>query len=154
MAITQTLTKTKLTKLKPNAVLEVDIGGAGTAWAPIESYGREISVSGGGYTSDKYETFTEDFSELGEQGEWQVTVTYTYTEGTGEPFPDLFAAVGSACDVRWAPKGDDTGNLRFTTSGGNMISHTPPTGAAADGYVTVSFTIASGTLTAAAIPAP
>jgi hypothetical protein len=152
MAISSTLTASKLLKLKPNAVLEVDIG-SDDSWEAIESYGREISVSGGAFSSDKWETFTLDISELGEQGEFQITVRYAYTEGSGEPFPDLFAALGSPCDVRWAPKGDTAGNYRFYTSGGNMTSHTVPTGAASDGYVVVEFVIASGTLAREEIPA-
>ncbi len=126
MAITGTLTDANLVKMS-NAVVEIDEDGSGTTWAPIESWATAVEATRGGVpTADDPTLDGERHLSVGIQENSRIKVTILYDEAAGGPAVNLYdAALGSNKDIRWSKSGA-SGDRRFFTNGGKLLSCSPP----------------------------
>lgn len=141
MAISGALAETALIKMS-NAVVQVDIGGAGSAWANVESWANQVTATRGEIpTSDDPTLDGGRHQTAGIQGKSKVEVTLLYTETTTGPAYNLYTLLGTAVDVRWSKSGA-SGDLRYYTDNGILVSCTPPQYSANDnGNTKITFAI-------------
>lgn len=100
----------------------------GSTWNSIEGSSNKIEVSeqkrmnGVAYTPD---TDTAVIS-YGKLEPVEITVTCIYTKTSGEAWARVKAAFvasgGSRLDLRFAPEGNTTGNLQYTTGSSKPVS--------------------------------
>lgn len=125
MAISGVLTDTALIKMS-NAVVQVDIGGTGSAWANIESWANQVTATRGDIpTSDDPTLDGERHQTAGIQNKSRVECIVLYTETTTGPAYNLYTLLGTAVDIRWSKTGA-SGDLRYYTDSGILVSCTPP----------------------------
>lgn len=104
----------------------------GTAFTDISGFSNSVEVGGGDREIGTFFTADGDTPILGagKRGELEVTLKAVYTEGASDPFMVALSAYEGATDLyaRWAPKGNATGNLQYTTSKGIVVSPVYPQG--------------------------
>lgn len=126
MAISGTMVEGDLVKMK-DAVVEVDIGGAGSAWAAVESWSTIVEPARGVVpVTDEFTLDSEQHVSIGQVGTSTVRLTYFFTEDSTDPFSNLFSIIGTACDIRWSKSGT-ANDLRFYTTAG-IITDAPAPG--------------------------
>jgi hypothetical protein len=135
---------------------DVEISTDGTVWTDISGFTNSVGIDGGDRATSEFFTLDGDTPIVtkGKRGLINVTVSALYTEEDGEPY-DIVSGVVEANGnlyVRWAPLGTGSGNLRFTTTKGIIVSPVFPAGAAdsADA-VPLEFTVRVGAVNKAAI---
>jgi hypothetical protein len=133
MAISGTYTAGDAVSFK-DALVEVELTGADSVWADIDSWATEVTISGEEVpTSETYPFEGDPITFAGNKTPVRVEVAIVYTEGTAAAFYQIRtrfeAAPGGSFDVRITPKGSGSGNLKYTTSGGKLVACPPPVGA-------------------------
>jgi len=97
----------------------------GTAWVTFSGSMSSVEVGGGERNVGEAYTADGDIPLLGggKRGPLEVTVNYVYAEGStgatgmAEICRGVYeTAGGGTFNVRWAPKGSDTGNFLYTTN--------------------------------------
>lgn len=140
--------------------LQVDLTPvSASSFADISTWGTEVSVSGGDLPTTQFYAFQSGGPIIfeGNRNPFRITVTVLYTEGAGDPFPNIwdkhedpagnYASDLSAMNVQWSPGGADTGDNVFTTSGGKLVDCPPPQGNAEGTDPTqFTFVIEAGTI--------
>lgn len=116
-----------------DCLVEVELTGADSAWADIDSWATEVSVSPGTVPiQDTYPFEGNVITFAGSRGSDEVTVTVVYTEGSTDPFQNIFdrfaSASGPDFGVRWVPQGSASGNFRFEITVGKLIACSLPQG--------------------------
>lgn len=132
-------------------LLEINLAGAG--WVAIDSWATRIEVTGGDIPFNEVRPFTggaEVF--VGSKSSYNIEVEVLYTEGSTDPFVNIWDAYEASNDVdlevRWSPKGAGAGGYRFTTSGGKLLNIELPDGAGdADEPNVLVFTVQAGSIT-------
>lgn len=124
---------TGATNLK-NVVVEVSTDN--TEWVDISGTFNSIDISGGERDTGEVYTAEGDMPIVG-SGKMKLTkckVKVVYTEGEAEAWRMFFDAYTEGTDIylRYAPKGDKTGNLRFTSGKGFVTSPVYPSGDVAE----------------------
>ena len=116
-----------------DCLVEVELTGADSAWADIDSWATEVSVNPGTVPfQDTYPFEGSAITFAGSRGSDEVTVTVGYTEGATDPFVNIFdrfaAASGPTFGVRWVPQGSASGNYRFEITAGKLTGCSLPQG--------------------------
>ena len=130
-----------------DCLVEIDLTGADTAWADIDSWATEVSVTPGTVPfNDVYPFEGNAITVAGSRGSDEVVVTVVYTEGSTDPFQNIFdrfaAASGPDFGVRWVPAGSASGNFRFEITTGKLIGCSLPQGGGDAASATVfTFTV-------------
>jgi len=136
----------------------VDQTPSSSSFVQIESWATDIQVAGGDTPVSNFNTFDVPIVYTGEQNPYTVTVTCVYSEAAAtDVFPEIYddyvAAPGLAYDFRWTPKGNTTGNFRFTTSGGKLVNVMHPSWTATGATPsTFQFVIACSAITRDTVP--
>lgn len=113
------------------ANLDIDMGATGS-FAEIESWATSVAQSGGEVpTANQPVLNGVRIISTGTPAPIVLTVTVVYTEGSTDPFNNIYTAYRAAsddrkCDIRWSKKAATTGDNRFTTSGGKLTHCTLP----------------------------
>ena len=125
MAISGTMAEADLVKMK-DAVVEIDIGGAGSAWAAVESWSNIVEPTRGIIpVTDEFTLDSEQHVSIGTLGASSVRCTFFFTEGSTDPFDNLYGQIGAAVDIRWSRTGTNP-DLRFYTTNGILVDSPPP----------------------------
>ena len=130
-----------------DCLVEVELTGADSAWADIDSWATEVSVSPGTVPfSDVYPFEGSAITFAGSRGSDELAVTVVYTEGSTDPFQNIFdrfaSASGPDFGVRFIPAGSSSGNFRFEITTGKLIGCTLPQGGGDAASATVfTFTV-------------
>jgi hypothetical protein len=125
MAISGTMAEGDLVKMK-DAVVQVDIGGAGSAWAAIGSWSNSVEPTRGTVPiSEEFTLDGEQHVSIGQIGTSRVRCTFFFTEDSTDPFSNLYAQLGEVVDIRWSKSGT-ANDLRFYSSNGVLIDAPPP----------------------------
>ena len=125
MAITGTMVESDLVKMK-DAVVEFDIGGAGSAWAPVESWANSVEPQRGTVpVSSEFTLDAEQHVSIGPLDTSRVRITLFWTEDSTDPAQNLYTVIGTAVDVRWSKSGT-AGDIRYYTTAGILIDAPPP----------------------------
>lgn len=138
-----------------NCAVAVDQTPASSAFAEISSWATSVSVSGGDVPTSQQYPFSGDVIVLvGNQQPFRITVEVVYTEGTNDPFTEIWddfqANPGLDYDVRWVPQGSASGYHQFTSGGGKLINVTAPQGTGEGAGATMfSFEIEASSITRA-----
>ena len=112
---------------------EVEVNLSGAGYASIHSWATRVTVSGGEIPYSDVRPFDKGAEVyVGAKGSYTVEVEILYTEGSTDPYQNLWDAYEASndvsCDLRWAPKGSGQGGFSFTTSGGKLTSVSLPQG--------------------------
>jgi len=130
-----------------DCLVEVELTGADSAWADIDSWATEVAVTPGTVPfNDVYPFEGNAITFAGSRGSDEVTVTVVYTEGSTDPFQNIFdrfaSASGPDFGVRFVPAGSASGNFRFEVTTGKLIGCTLPQGGGdAASATTFTFTV-------------
>ena len=130
-----------------DCLVEVELTGADSAWADIDSWATEVAVNPGTVPfTDTYPFEGSAITFAGSRGSDEVTVTVVYTEGSTDPFINIYdrfaSASGPTFGVRWVPQGSGTGNYRFEITAGKLIGCSLPQGGGDSATATVfTFTV-------------
>jgi len=130
-----------------DCLVMVELTGADAAWADIDSWATEVSVTPGTVPfNDVYPFEGNAITFAGSRGSDEVTVTVVYTEGSTDPFVNIFdrfaSASGPDFGVRWVPAGSGAGNYQFEITTGKLIGCTLPQGGGdAASATTFTFTV-------------
>lgn len=140
-----------------DAAVWVSINGG--AYAEICGEANSISVSGGDRDVGEFKTYCGDTPIVlpGKRNKLQVTLRIAYTEGASDPFAVSLSAYenkGTHYQLRWIPRGNSTGNFRYTTDANSFISSQPyPMGAADNADIAaLELTIEAAYITKDAVP--
>jgi len=125
-----------------DCVVEVELTGADSAWARVDSWATEVSVNPGTVPfQDTYPFTGNAITFAGSRGSDEVTVTVVYTEGSTDPFSNIFdrfaASSGPTFGVRWVPAGSASGNYRYEITAGKLVGCTLPQGGGDSATATV-----------------
>lgn len=130
----------------------------GTTWTNFSGWATDVQISGGTRATGEEYTFDGEnpIVTIGKSAPMELTVKSIYTEGGS----DIFSIVKTAYEtpsnlyIRWAPKGNTTGNFRYATGAGNVLEPPYPTGQAQDGKpITFQFKIKfTGGITKSTVP--
>ena len=151
MAITGAYAANEAVSFK-DCLVEVDLTPSSSAYADIDSWATEVSVSGEDVpTTQVYPFEGSAIVFAGNKSPVEVTVTAVYTEGSDDPFKNIRDAFeagdGPDFDVRFAPAGSGAGNYKYTTSGGKLTACSPPQGAGdASSAQTFTFVVTADSL--------
>lgn len=100
----------------------------------ISGFTGSVEVSGGERDTAGTKTFDGDTAILtaGKRNPITVTARAVYTETASEPYKLAVSCYenGTACYIRWSPKGDDAAELRYTTSAGYIKNPVYPSASA------------------------
>jgi hypothetical protein len=137
-----------------DVVLEYSTGG--TTFTDISGVMNSIEVNGGDRKSGEAWTASGDtpIVTFGKREPIEVNVKVVYSESATEGFQLAYAAKsnGTTWYLRWAPKGSTTGNYRYTTGAGQVISCPEPGGPVESGEpILATFKFRCAAVTAAAI---
>lgn len=109
----------------------------GSTWVDISGYSNRVSLSGGERQTGTAYTADGDTAiiKAGKRQPITVTVQALYTETANEAYDESNDAYegASAYYLRWAPDGNASGNLQYTTSVGIVKNPVYPQGDAASG---------------------
>lgn len=123
--ISGTMAEGDLVKMR-DAVVEIDIGGAGSAWAAVESWANVVEPARGTVpTSEEFTLDGEQHVSIGPVGTSRVRCTFFFTEGSTDPHLNLYDLLGTAVDIRWSKSGT-ANDIRFYTSNGVLVDCPPP----------------------------
>lgn len=137
--------------------LYVAIATDGTTFTAISGLANSVEVDGG--ERNMGETFTAEgdtpIVTAGKRAALNTKVKAVYTEATSEAYALAKAAyeAASALYVRWAPKGNTSGYIQYTTASG-IVTNPPYQGVAdvGDGStLMVEFTVMAPSITQATI---
>lgn len=107
-------------------VATVGISSDGSSWTDISGFANAVTDTSQDRTSGEDYTFDGDTAIIGvgKREPVESTIRIIYTEGAGEPWKVLRAAFENATDyyVRYTVKAATTGNSRFTSGKGQIIS--------------------------------
>ena len=125
--------------------VSIDQTPASSSFIDVSSWGTDVTTSGGDTPIGTMKTYSGPPIVLpGEQNNYRVEATFVYTEGTTDPFVEIYddyaASPGLAYDIRWSPSGGASGAVQYTTSGGRLTNCPVPTASAEAGGPAV-FTI-------------
>jgi hypothetical protein len=123
-----------------NCEVEVDLTPASSSYANIDSWATEVACDPRVVNTTEINTFTHPSAIVftGKPQPMNVTITILFTEGSTDPFVNLFNTTqGAAMDARWGPAGAGSGGRAFTTTGGKFTSLGMPQGTATDASATV-----------------
>lgn len=127
---------------------EIEYSENGSSWTDISGFANELAVDGGDRMSGEVYTAEGDTPLIapGKRQPLEITVTVTYTEGTGDPFEDAREAYetdgGGDAYIRWSPKGGDSTEFQFTSAKGIITAFGYPQGPVEPGDpLTVQFTV-------------
>lgn len=113
---------------------KLEVSTDNTNWNDISGFSNEIEPDGGDRESGEGYTYDGDTAilTLGKRGPFNLKVKVVYTEGASDPQEVVRAAYesGSPLYLRWSPKGGLSGNFRYTTDAGFVISAPYPGGSA------------------------
>jgi hypothetical protein len=114
----------------------VEISKDNTEWTNISGTFNSIDISGGERDTGEVYTAEGDMPIVG-AGKMKMTkckLKVVYTESQTEAWRTFFDAYTDGTDVylRYAPKGNDSGNLRFTSGKGFVTAPVYPTGDVAE----------------------
>ena len=108
----------------------VGVSTDGTTFTDVSGWANAVEVSDGERKTGGYFTFDGDTEGLtrGKRSKLKIKVNIIYTEGGADPYATAKAAYenNTPLYVRWSPKGNTTGNKRYTTSAGAVTD--PPYG--------------------------
>lgn len=129
------------------------------AFAEICGEANSISMSGGDRDVGEFKTYCGDTPIVlpGKRNKIQVTLHIAYTEGLSDPFEVARLAYenkGTHYQVRWIPRGNASGNFRYTTDANSFVSSAPyPMGAADSADITAfDVTVECAYVTKDAVP--
>jgi hypothetical protein len=92
----------------------------------MSGFSNRIAPGGGDRQTDEVFTMDGDVPiiKAGKRKSINLKVAAVYTEGGSDPFEIVRAAYEAASDfyLRWAPKGNTTGNFLFTSTAGIVTS--------------------------------
>lgn len=108
----------------------------GSTWVPFGGYATSIDVDASERASGEVHTYDGDtpIVGIGKRGPITATARLVYSEADSLPFDVLWDA-HIACSnfyLRGTPKGDNTGDVCFTSDLGFIISAQPPLNQEAD----------------------
>jgi hypothetical protein len=108
----------------------IDVGDADT-YVQIETWQTIVDVSGGEVSFVKEDTLGGvSVVGTGNKSAWTVTGTCFYTEGSTDPFQNMWDAYEAGtydCDVQWSVAQGTSGSYLFTTANGKLTHVSPPT---------------------------
>lgn len=111
-----------------NATIEISNDGA--TWSDISGFANSVEPSGGNRQTGEAYTLDGDTAIItsGKREPLEIQVNIVYTEGTTDPFETVRAAyeAGTNLYVRWAPKGGQSGEFRFTADAGPLAEFQYP----------------------------
>ena len=111
-----------------NAVVEFSTNGS--SWTDCSGFTNKVEIDGGDRQTGTAPTFDGDTMILtaGKRETLKIKYTAVYTEGASELFEAARTAwqAGTAWYFRWTVKAATTGNFRFTTSSGFVVSMVLP----------------------------
>lgn len=109
----------------------------GSSWTDISGYSNAVSHSGGERQTGSAYTADGDTAIItrGKRQPITVTVRAVYTEAANQAYDEANDAYEGGTDfyLRWSPKGDDSTELRYTTSAGTVKNPVYPQGDASNG---------------------
>jgi hypothetical protein len=141
----------------PAKDLYVAISTDNSNWTDISGSATNVEPDGGDRKSGEFYTFDTDYAGLtrGKREPIDVKVSVVYTEGGS----DAWAVVNTAYEgntalyVRWSPKGNTTGNSRYTTGAGIVTSMIYPKGEAeSPDAIMCEMTLRTALITKSAVP--
>lgn len=114
----------------------IEISNDALTWTNISGSFNAIDISGGERDTGEVYTGESDLPIVG-AGKMKLTkvkVKVVYTEGAADPWKKFFDAYTNSQDVylRYAPKGNSSGNFRFTSGKGFVTSPVYPSGDVAE----------------------
>lgn len=117
-----------------NAVVEFSVDGS--SWTDCSGVANTIKWDGGERETGNTHTFDGDtpVHTRGKRGESTAVLSAIYTEASGEVARQAHSAWKNGTDfyLRWAPLGNTTGNIRYTTTAGTVKNPVVPTEVQAD----------------------
>jgi hypothetical protein len=116
----------------------------GTTWTDISGIANSISFSGGDRASGEVYTINGTYAIVGagKIGPTEATISIVYDD-SGAVYTTLrgYFTAQTWVYFRWTPKGDNPGNITFTSALGPILSCPPPAGdASAADPLTVELT--------------
>lgn len=106
----------------------------GTVWTDISGYANIVEPGSGDRKAGEFYTFDTDTPGLtrGKREPIDLKVSIVYTEGAADAWAMINTAYegNSALYVRWAPKGNTSGNNQYTSGAGIVTSMIYPKGEA------------------------
>ncbi len=136
-------------------VIETSVDGA--VWVDQSGVAIKIDPGARSVMTGKAHTFAgkKPLLTAGKLEGMTVKTEFVYTEDAAELFDDAWNAQVNETDfyIRWAPKGGQSGESRFTTDKGIVKNLTPPAGDAGSGNpVICSFDLETADVTRTTIP--
>jgi hypothetical protein len=103
----------------------VEFSTNGSSWTNCSGTANMISPGGGERKTEETDTFEGDTPIItrGKRGGQKTKFRAVYTEGASEISVIARTAYLNGTDfyLRWAPKGNTAGNIRYTTSAGTVL---------------------------------
>ena len=132
--------------------VKIELSTDGNVWTDISGFSNKISVGGGERQSAEFFTADGDtpIFTVGKRGTFEIGGNCVYTEGAGEGFEMLRAAYenATAIYIRWSPKGGASGQARYTSGVGSILTPVYPQGdASTPDTLAVEFTIKTLSIT-------
>lgn len=129
----------------------------GSSFTDISGNSSNVEPDGGDRKSGEFYTFDTDYAGLtrGKREPIDLKVSILYTEGGSDAWTVVNTAYenNTALYLRWSPKGNTTGNLRFTTGAGIVTSMIYPQGEAeSPDAIMAEFTLKVPFVTKATVP--
>lgn len=94
----------------------------GTSFTDISGFANAVEIDGGERQTGSVHTADTDYPIItpGKRDAITVKVKAVYTEGATDPYTVVKTAyeAASALYVKWAPKGNTSGNIAFTSASG------------------------------------
>lgn len=128
-----------------------------SSWTDVSGFATTVEPDGGDRKAGEFYTFDTDYAGLtrGKREPIDVKLSVVYTEGSSDAWKIINDAYegNTALYLRWAPKGNTTGNKRFTTGAGIITSMIYPKGEAESADpILCEATFRVAVVTAAAVP--
>lgn len=102
----------------------------GSTWTDRSNVAVKLTPTGGNRKAGEVNTADGDtpIVTFGKRESMDIAIEYVYTEVSGELFGAMEAAhvAGTAWYWRWAPKGGQTGEFRYTTAAGKITQFEYP----------------------------
>ena len=129
----------------------------GAAWTDHSGESVRLTPSGGGRQRGQRNTFDGESPVVttGKRELMEFEVEYLYTEGASDLFEVARAAfeANSNFYIRWAPKGGQTGEFRFTTAVGKIAAFQYPViDAGSPDPIAQTFQLIAASVTKAVVP--
>jgi len=117
-----------------NQKIEISTSGWPTGAIDISGVANSLEISGGDTSIVKAFTFGTGTPILapGTKDDLKIKAKMLYSENTDDNYATIAAAYeatpSTPVQLRFSPKGGTTGNFRFTTGTGYIVSHPYPSG--------------------------